>query len=108
MRDTWTKPLALGRRRDGLRRQNEQRFGAPGEPGLERILNSKLYLARRPSAFNFAEIGAVGDVAVRVQELSGVEEIKEFRPELDGLALLELRVLLDGEVKVLDASATTY
>jgi len=35
-----------------------------------------------------------------------VEEIEEFGPELDGLALLKPRGLLDGEVKVLDSSTT--
>src|SRR4051794_22740153 len=97
-----TKPLALGRRLDGLRRQSEQRFVAPGGPGLERILQCKLYLARRSRAFYLTKISPVGDVAIGIQELRGIEEIEELGTELNSLALLDLRDLLDGEVEVLD------
>src|SRR3954468_22954723 len=97
-----TKPLALGRRLDGLRRQNELRVGAPGGPGSERILQCKLYLARRSCALHLAEIRTVGDIAVGIQELRGVEDVEELGAELDGLALLDLCDLLDREIEVLD------
>src|SRR5712675_2124679 len=97
------KPLALGRRLDGLRRQNELRVGAPGGPGSERILQCKLYLARRSCALHLAKIRTVGDIAVGIQELRSVEDIEELGAELDGLALLNLGDLLDREIEIFNA-----
>src|SRR4051812_10561394 len=72
------------------------------KPGLERILQCKLYLARGPRAFHLAEIRAVGDIAVRIQELRGVEDVEEFGAKLDGLVLFDLRDLLYGKIEVFD------
>src|SRR4051812_39564625 len=75
------------------------------KPGLERILQCKLYLARGPRAFHLSEIRAVGDIAVRIEELGGVEDVEEFGAELDGLVLFDLRDLLYGKIEVFDACA---
>src|SRR5437868_14266196 len=75
----------------------------PGGPGSERILQCKLYLARVASALHAAEILSVRDVAVRVGELSGVEDVEELSAELDGMFLADLRDLLERHIPILHA-----
>ena len=69
----------------------------------EAELQCKLYLARVTRAFYPSEVHAVGDVAVRIQELRDVKDVKELGSELKVFILANRRVLLYGNVEILNA-----
>src|SRR5262249_19068495 len=54
-----------------------------------------------------SEVGAVSDVAVRILELCRVEQVEEFRTEFHVDPLGQTRVLLHGEVPILDTVTAT-
>ena len=54
---------------------------------LERELKSKLHLPWVAGVLYLAEIGSVTEVAVRIQELSMVEDVEELSSELEVLVL---------------------
>ena len=70
---------------------------------LERKFYRELNISRVADALNAAEIRSVADVAVGVQELRVVKEVKEFGPELEVFALPDRRDLLDREIKIPDS-----
>ncbi len=50
-----------------------------------------------------AEEGGCADVAVGVAELGVVEGVEEFGAELEGLLLVDGKVLVDADVVIMDA-----
>src|SRR5213593_1645227 len=54
------------------------RSAEPPQPMLEVILQCKLYLPRSARSFNAPEIRAVGDIAVRLQELRVIHQVEKL------------------------------
>ena len=79
---------------------------ADGPPGavyiLERELQRELHLSWIARVFDFPEISSVADVAIRIQKLRMVKDVKELGAEFEVLAFSKRRDLLHGEVEIVD------
>ena len=70
---------------------------------LERKFYRELNISRVADALNAAEIRSVADVAVGVQELRVVKDVKKFGAELEVLALADRGDFLYRKIKIPDS-----
>ena len=66
--------------------------------GLECKFYRKLNIPWVASPLYAAKIAAVRDISVWIQELRVVKDVEDLRPQLNGIALLNRKSLLDTKV----------